>query len=173
LNDVIQTDAAINPGNSGGPLLDLAGQVIGINVAVAGDAQNIAFAIPSNMVSSIVNSVEKYGEIRTPYLGVRYIQLDAQIAKNNDLPVNYGAWIRGDASGPAVIKGSPAAAAGLQENDIITDIAGTSLKNTSLSSVVRMQDIGASVPITYLRDGQSHTANVTLGTAPKSNTSQG
>jgi len=109
LEGVIQTDAAINPGNSGGPLLDLAGNVIGVNVAVQRGAENIGFALPSNIVKSIVDSVKKHGEIVRPYLGVRYIQVTEGLKKKNNLLVDYGALIiRGETTEDlAVIPGSP------------------------------------------------------------------
>jgi len=166
LEGVIQTDAAINPGNSGGPLLDLDGQVIGMNVAIAGGAQNIGFALPSNLVASIADSVQKYGEIRRPYLGVRYIELNKVIADNNDLPVSYGAWLKGGIDGPAVVKDSPAKKAGLQENDIIIEVNGTSLKHASLASIVRQQDVGAMVDIVYMRGNDTRTTSVMLHSAP-------
>ncbi|MDF1498493.1 MAG: trypsin-like peptidase domain-containing protein [Patescibacteria group bacterium] len=126
LIDVIQTDASINPGNSGGPLLDISGRVIGINTAIASGAQNIGFAIPINEVKSIIESVEKYGKIVRPWIGVRYVQINETIKKENNLDINYGALIlRGEKiSDLAIVPGSPADKAGLTENDIILEING-------------------------------------------------
>jgi len=124
LINVIQTDASINPGNSGGPLLNIAGQVIGINTAMAQGAQNIGFAIPINEVKSTIESVQKNGRIVRPWLGVRYVIINKAIADANKLSVDYGAIIvRGqNRTDLAVIPGSPADKAGLVENDIILEI---------------------------------------------------
>lgn len=124
LVNVIQTDASINPGNSGGPLLNIVGQVIGINTAMAQDAQNIGFAIPINEVKNTIDSVKKFGRIIRPWLGVRYVIINKAIADANKLMVDYGAIIsRGqNAADLAVVPGSPADKAGLVENDIILEI---------------------------------------------------
>jgi len=124
LINVIQTDASINPGNSGGPLLNIAGQVIGINTAMAQGAQNIGFAIPINEVKSTIESVQKNGRIVRPWLGVRYVIINKAIADANKLSVDYGAIIVGgqNRTDLAVIPGSPADKAGLVENDIILEI---------------------------------------------------
>jgi S1-C subfamily serine protease len=121
---VIQTDASINHGNSGGPLLNLKGEVIGINTAIAQGAQNIGFAIPVNEVKSSIESVKTSGKIIRPWLGVRYVMINEEIAEANKLAVNYGALIvRGEnRTDLAVIPGSPADKAGLVENDIILEV---------------------------------------------------
>jgi serine protease Do len=170
LDGVIQTDAAINPGNSGGPLLNLSGEVIGVNVAVAGGAENIGFSIPANLVASAVESVETYGEIRRPYLGVRYIELNEAIAGNNELPVSYGAWLKGGIEGPAVAKNSPAQRAGLQENDIILSFDGTSLKEDSkeytLATLVRKKRVGDTVEVAFMRGVEERTTRIVLEQFP-------
>lgn len=166
LDGVIQTDAAINPGNSGGPLLDITGKVVGVNVAVAGGAENIAFSIPSNVVSSIVTSVAEYGEIRRPYLGVRYIELNERIATNNELAVDQGAWLKGGVEGPAILKDSPAMRAGLRENDVIVEFGGVSLEDASLATLVRRYEIGENVKIIYYRGEERRATEVTLTSAP-------
>ncbi len=124
LEEAIQTDAAINPGNSGGPLLNLSGEVIGINTAVTDGAQSLGFALPSNAVNRAVESVRKYGRIVRPWIGVRYVMLDEDFAKTNEIQETQGALIlRGEgADEPAVIKDSPADKAGLKEDDIILSI---------------------------------------------------
>jgi len=115
LTNIIQTDAAINPGNSGGPLLNIAGQVIGINTAVAQGAQGIGFAIPINEVKNSIETVKKEGKIVRPWLGVRYVMLTEDIAKQNNLSITEGALVvRGDTrTDLAVIPGSPADKAGI------------------------------------------------------------
>jgi len=166
LEGVIQTDAAINPGNSGGPLLNTDGQVIGVNVAVAGGAENIGFAIPSNMVARAVESVERYGEIRRPYLGVRYLALNQTVADNNELPVDYGAWLKASVDGPAVLKGSPAEDAGLREDDIIVEVDGTSLREMSLVDIVRQKDVDEVANVIFLRNGEERAVEVRLRSFP-------
>lgn len=140
---VIQTDASINPGNSGGPLLNIAGQVIGINTAIAQGAQNIGFAIPINEVKNSIESVKKSGKISRPWLGVRYVQINKQIAEANKLSVDYGALIvRGEnRTDLAVIPGSPADKAGLEENDIILEV------KSSISSDQQRQKIDEKNPL--------------------------
>ena len=157
----IQTDAAINPGNSGGPLVDIEGKVIGINTAVAGSAQNIGFAIPINDAKNVLDSVLKTGKIIRPYLGVRYITLNEQIAKENNLPTSTGALLYASGNQLAVIAGSPAAKAGLKEGDIITEIEGTKIdQSNTVGSVIGKKKPGDKIKVVYLRDGKQQ--NVTL-----------
>jgi serine protease Do len=94
LENIFQTDTSINPGNSGGPLLDYVGNVIGVNVAVSRNAENIAFAIPINDVKKVIDSVIQFGVIKRPYIGVRYLNVTAEVAKENNLKVEYGALIQ-------------------------------------------------------------------------------
>lgn len=172
LDDLFQTDAAINEGNSGGPLVNLNGQVIGINTAIAGDAQNIGFAIPINDVKGLINQVIKTGSFQQPYLGVSYIPLTADVANEYNLSVQNGAFIApsSNPSSPSVIAGSPAAAAGLQNNDIITQVNGVSIgQANSLTSLLDQYSPGNQVSLTVLRNGQTLHINVTLGTMPDSN----
>ena len=122
IEDVIQTDAAINQGNSGGPLLNLAGEVVGINTATVLEAQSIGFAVPVNKAKRDVEQVKTLGKIVYPFLGVRYVLLTEKTAKENDLSVNYGAWVkRGNDGERPVTSGSPAADAGILEGDIILE----------------------------------------------------
>jgi serine protease Do len=165
LEGLIQTDAAINPGNSGGPLVNLKGQVVGISTAVAGDAQNIGFAIPINAVKGAIESVRKSGKIIRPLLGVRYVMINKEVAKANSLPVNYGALIiRGESpSEVAVIPGSPADKAGLRENDIILEINGEKVdEDHSLSSRLRQYKPGDEIEIKYFRAGETKTTKARL-----------
>jgi S1-C subfamily serine protease len=164
LHQVIQTDAAINPGNSGGPLLNLSGEVIGVNVATSRGADNIGFAMPSALVAQAVSSVIESGEIIRPYLGVRYVSVTEAVANANDLPVQYGALIvtGGDTENPPVLPNSPAAAAGLQEGDVIVALDGESLRNQDLATVLRTKPIGVPFALEVLRDGEYIVLEVTL-----------
>jgi serine protease Do len=169
LDDLFQTDAAINEGNSGGPLTNLNGQVIGINTAIAGDAQNIGFAIPINDVRGLITQVLKTGKFARPYLGVRYVPLTADVANEYNLSVNNGAFIApsNDPSSPSVISGSPAASAGLKENDTITAVDSTKIDQThSLTSLLDQHQPGDKISVTILRGSKSMNIDVTLGTAP-------
>jgi len=170
LEGVIQTDAAINPGNSGGPLLDLVGNVIGINVAVQRGAENIGFALPSNTVKSIVDSVKEHGEIVRPYLGVRYIQITEDLKKRNNLPVDYGVLIiRGETIGDlAVLPGSPADKAGLLENDIILEVNGIKLDGKkSLALLIRQKKVGDEITLKILSKGREKEVKVILEKMPE------
>lgn len=170
LENVIQTDAAINPGNSGGPLLDLAGNVIGVNVAVARGSENIGFALPANTVVSIVESVKEHGEIVRPYLGLRYIQVTDSLKKKNNLSVDYGALVlRGNTPEElAVIPGSPADKAGIVENDIILEVDGVKLEQgKSLASIIRQKQVDQEVTLKIYHKGDEKEIQVTLEKAPK------
>ena len=165
LEGVIQTDAAINRGNSGGPLLNARGEVIGVNVAVAGGGENIGFALPSNTVRAVYESVAEHGEIVRPFLGVRYVEITKDIAEQNDLAVDYGVLvIRGEKrSDLAVIPGSPADKAGLEENDIILEIDGQKLDaKKSLASLLRTYKVGDEIRLKVLHDGEEKEVKVTL-----------
>ncbi len=170
LEGVIQTDAAINPGNSGGPLLDLNGNVIGVNVAVAKGSENIGFALPSNAVSSIVESVKENGEIVRPYMGIRYVQITDSLKKKNNLPVEYGALVlRGNTPDElAVIPGSPADKAGIVENDIILEVDGKKLeKGTSLASIIRQKKVGQEITLKIYQKGDEKEIKIKLEKAPE------
>ncbi len=170
LDDLFQTDAAINQGNSGGPLVNLNGQVIGINVAVAGgSAQNIGFAIPVNDVKGLVQNAIKSGRFERPYLGIRYIPLTADIAKQYGLSVSSGAYIAppGSADTPSVIDGSPAADADLKIGDVITKIDNVAIDNEhSLTSLLGRHMPGDKLTLTVVNGNDTRQVTVTLGTAP-------
>jgi serine protease Do len=169
LEGVIQTDAAINPGNSGGPLLDLSGKVIGVNVAMAG-AENIGFALPSNGIKKVADSVRENGKIVRPFLGVRYMEITENLQRKNKLPVNYGVLvIRGDLRGElAVTPGSAADKAGIEENDIILELNGTKIdENRSLASLIREKNVGDAVELKILHHGEEKTLQATLGAYPE------
>lgn len=164
LDQVIQTDAAINPGNSGGPLLNLEGKVVGVNVATSRGADNIGFALPVAVVKQAVDSVKEYGEIVRPYIGVRYASVTARLVKTNNLPVDYGALIvRGqNETEVAVMPNSPAAKAGLVENDIILSVDGEEIRDKDLVSVLRTKKVGQSVTLEVMSNGERKTVSVVL-----------
>ncbi|MFH1426958.1 MAG: trypsin-like peptidase domain-containing protein [Patescibacteria group bacterium] len=162
---VIQTDASINPGNSGGPLLNIAGQVIGINTAIAQNAENIGFAIPVNEIKNTYESVKQYGRIIRPWLGVRYVQINKTIADENNLSVDYGALIvRGEQrTDLAVIPGSPADKAGLKENDMILEIDDKKVdENNPLAITISKHKAGDEVSLKILRQGEEKIIKVKL-----------
>lgn len=147
LSNILQTSAAINPGNSGGPLLNSGGQVIGINVAVASDAQNIGFALPINLVKESLNTFETTGAFKPrAYLGVSYQMVSRDLAILNEIPE--GAYIQ------TVIPDSPADKAGVEQGDIITKINGISLRdsNGGLSVVISTKKVGDTVTLDIFRD---------------------
>ncbi|RLB87157.1 MAG: hypothetical protein DRH10_09570, partial [Deltaproteobacteria bacterium] len=165
IESAIQTDAAINPGNSGGPIVNLAGQVIGINTAISSQGQLLGFAIPINEAKRVINSVEKYGKIVRPFLGVRYILNNPEFAKKNQLKVDYGAIIvRGETVKDfAVIPGSPADKAGLQENDIILEVNGTKIeRGNSLAKLLSKYAPGDEVTLKVLSKGKEKEVKVKL-----------
>lgn len=166
LSNIIQTDAAINPGNSGGPLLDIDGNVIGINVAMAQGAQNIGFAIPSNQIKKIVDQVKTTGKISTPYLGVRYIPVDKTIQQENNLPFDYGVLVlRGQKMTDfAVIPGSPADKAGIIENDIILEINGKKIdQDNMLPTLISQYKVGDTIKLKIWHKGSEKDVQVILG----------
>lgn len=164
LENLIQTDAAINSGNSGGPLVNLAGQVVGINTAVASNAQNIGFAIPVNSIKTAISSFQKNGKIVRPLLGLSYVSITPDISQAENLPLDYGALIKSSGNQPAVISGDPADQAGLQEGDIITAINGQRIDQSHpLGSTIQQFSPGDKIEITYLRNNKEQKTNVTLG----------
>lgn len=171
LTNLFQTDSAINPGNSGGPLVNVNSEVIGINTAVAGgDAQNIGFAIPIDDVKGTIASVINKGKLEVPYLGVRFVDLTEDLAKQLDLEQSKGAYIYASANQRAILQGSPAEKAGLKKGDIITKINDISLdKNNGLAATVGKFSVGEGVTLKVLRDGREQTIIVTLEAAPTGN----
>jgi serine protease Do len=163
--DVIQTDAAINPGNSGGPLLNLRGEVIGVNFAMAQGAENIGFAIPINHAKKDIEQVKTLGKISYPFLGINYVVLNDTIKSDNNLPINYGAWLTKGSSGEAaVVSGSPAEKAGLKEGDIILEFNGEKITTDNpLSKIIMKYNPGDKISLRILRNGQEKTVDVTLG----------
>lgn len=165
LSNLLQTDAAINPGNSGGPLINLAGQVVGINTAVASNAQGIGFAIPINAAKSAIESIKKTGRIVRPYIGVRYFEITPTVAKENNLSTDHGALIqRGKGiTDFAVVPGSPADKAGLTENDIILEVNGTKVdENNSLISLIQKYQVGDEITLKVLSKGKEKEVKLKL-----------
>lgn len=160
LDGVIQTDAAINPGNSGGPLLNSKGQVIGVNSAVAQEGQNIGFAIPVDVVKNLISQFEKRGgSFERPYLGIQYQMIDRKTAILNELPE--GAYVE------RVVDGSPAAQAGVQDEDIVTAIDSIRLNSTDkkdLSQIIADKKIGQDVQLKIWRNGKTLDIHVRVGT---------
>jgi serine protease Do len=170
LDQLIQTDAAINAGNSGGPLLDLHGDVIGVNVAIVDGAQNVGFALSSNSVRTVVESVQENGSIIRPYLGVRYIPITEELQERNRLSVSQGALVRRGATDEdlAVIPGSPADKAGIVENDIILEIDGVALDEThDLSNILRTKKVGDMLELLVLSKGSQRSVTLMLEAQPE------
>jgi S1-C subfamily serine protease len=172
LNNLIQTDAAINPGNSGGPLLDAAGNVVGINTAVAADSTGIGFAIPIDLARPIMQQALAGQALARPYIGIRYEAIDLKLKGEKNLPVADGALIGPgqDATGaslPGIVPDGPAAKAGLGEGDIIVAIDSQAIDaEHPLDAVVAGFAPGQTVDVHVLRDGKQLTVSLTLGTRP-------
>jgi len=164
LRGLIQTDAAINPGNSGGPLVNIEGQVIGINTAVVMGAQNIGFAIPINYAKKDLEEVMKYGKIKRPFLGVRYIVLNKEITEAHKLPIDYGALIVRESLGEgAVVKGSTADKAGLKEYDIILELNGEKISEKNpLANLLQKYKIDEEIFLKILREKREIILKVKL-----------
>lgn len=163
IEGAIQTDAAINPGNSGGPLINLMGEVIGMNTAVSSGGQGLGFAIPVSEIKQAIESVQKEGRIVRPWLGVRFVIINKDYAEEKGLTVTEGALITSDDASEAVVADGPAAKAGLQKNDIITKIDGENLtEEKTLSQVVREHMPGDTLVMTVLRGEEEMEISVTL-----------
>jgi serine protease Do len=163
LTDLLQTDTAINPGNSGGPLLNLAGQVIGVNTAIVQDAQGIGFAIPINATKGTMKGVLAGSGVHRAFLGVNYISLTADVAKHYSLSVKKGAYVSSSDGKTSVVSGSPADKAGIQDKDIITKVGGITVGDAGgVSSLVAEYAPGDTITLTVLRGGNTMTINVTL-----------
>lgn len=157
LDNVIQTDAAINPGNSGGPLFNSSGEVIGVNVAVSQQGQNIGFALPINIVKESINNFKITGEFDRPYFGVAYKMVSKQAALLNEVPV--GAYVQ------EVIGGSPAETAGVKVGDIITEIDGKKLADDTaepLATYIGKRKIGDNLGVKIWRDNKEVSLTVKL-----------
>ncbi len=164
LRGLIQTDAAINPGNSGGPLVDIEGKVIGINTATVIGAQNIGFAIPINYAKSDLEEVKKYGKVRRPFMGIKYILLNKEIMEKNKLPKDYGALIVREVLGETpILEGSSAEKAGLKEFDLILECQKEKItENNSLAQILQKFKIGDEIDLKVLREGKEIELKVKL-----------
>ena len=159
--DYLQTDAAINPGNSGGPLLNLKGEVIGVNSAIvsqSGGYEGIGFAIPSNMALYIANALIVHGKVERGWLGVSVQDLTPELAKSFGAEGTKGALIA------EVVKGGPAEKAGMKQGDIVISYQGKEITNAStLRNEVAIGPIGQEAKVTVLRKGKTLELTVTIG----------
>ncbi|MCX6714594.1 MAG: trypsin-like peptidase domain-containing protein [Candidatus Uhrbacteria bacterium] len=165
IEKAIQTDAAINPGNSGGPLINLVGEVIGVNTAVSFDGQAVAFAIPINQVKRAIEDVKSIGHIARPWLGVHYVLVTGETATPK---FAFGTkLVKGDAvADAAVSKGGPADVAGLKAGDVLIAVDGTAFaQGKALAELVTPHRAGDKIKIQYIRDGNLFDTIVTLGDA--------
>ena len=163
LTDLLQTDAAINPGNSGGPLINSAGQVVGINTAIAADAQGIGFAIPINAAKGMIRGVITNGKVEKAYLGVQYVAITPDVRTEYKLSVDQGALVR-SGSGSAVESNGPADEAGIKDGDIITKVNEKYVgKQGGLGSLVAEFMPGEKITLTIIRDGKEQQKTLTLG----------
>lgn len=163
LSDMIQTDAAINSGNSGGPLVNAAGEVIGINTATSTSAENMGFAIPISSVKGMLAQLIETGKAERTYLGVYAAEITPEIAKAYNLPVNAGAYLYSSSTYTAIVKDSPAAKAGLKDKDIITKVNGVEVgKAGTLTDLIGEYKPGDTVQLTVIREGNEIAVNVTL-----------
>ena len=158
LRGLIQTDAAINPGNSGGPLVNLNGKAIGINSAVVFGAQNIGFAIPVSRALRDLESIKKFGRIRRPFLGIRYLILNANLQKKFNFPLESGALVikEGALGDFAVIPDSPADRADIKEYDIITHCNNEKIsEEQTLEDLISKYEVGDKLILTIFRNNRT------------------
>lgn len=165
LTDLLQTDAAINPGNSGGPLVNMAGQVIGINTAIVSDAQSIGFAIPINATKGLIKGLLKDGTIQKAFIGVSYLDITPDVRAEFNIDAAQGALIQPiDGNGSSVASGSPAEKAGIKDGDIITKIDDKVIGvHGGLSSIVAEYLPKEEIEVTVIRGDKTQTLKLTLG----------
>lgn len=168
LSDMIQTDAAINSGNSGGPLVNAAGEVIGINTATSTSAENMGFAIPVSSVKGMLAQLVEKGTAERAYIGVYSVEITPEVATAYNLPVTSGSYIYSASSYSAIVSGGPADKAGLKDKDIVLAINGVKVGAAgSISSLIGEYKPGDTVQLTVLRGGEEIAINVTLGAYSK------
>ena len=164
LVNLIQTDAAINPGNSGGPLVNLRGEVIGINTAIAADGEGIGFAIPINDVKGLIETVEESGALTRPFLGVRFMMLDEIRAEEFDLSLTDGALVVSGENEPAIVPGGPADGAGLLEGDVIVEVDGEAVTlDNPLHRLLARKQPDDKIELEIWRGGESLEIEAVLG----------
>lgn len=162
LSDLIQTDAAINSGNSGGPLVNTSGQVIGINTAIASDAQSVGFVIPISSTKGVIKSVLETGKVDRAYIGIRYLSVTPAVAKSFKLDVKQGAYVYNEKN-DAVIVGSPADKAGIKGKDVITKVGDVDVGSKgSVATLVGEYQPGDTIELTILRGSDIKTIKLTL-----------
>ena len=162
---MIQTDAAINPGNSGGPLVNAAGDVIGINTATSTSAEGLGFAIPISAVKGMLKRIREDDKVERAYIGISYLTITPEVAKEYKLPVKQGAYVFSENSsrGGAVVKDGPADRAGIKDKDVITKIGNIEVGHAgSISTLVGEYKVGETIQVTLIRDGKEKVVNVTL-----------
>ena len=168
LTDMLQTDASINQGNSGGPLVNAAGEVIGINTAVATSANNLGFAIPIASVKGMVKRVQETGKVERAYLGVYYVSITPEVAKKYNLPTDAGAYLYSSDRRSSIIRGSTADQAGLEDEDIIVSVNGAKVGTAgSVSTLIGEYAVGDKVQLGIIRNGKNIAINATLQAYPK------
>ena len=157
-DDFIQTDASINPGNSGGPLINMKGEVVGINTAILASGQGIGFAIPINMAKEIALQLQEKGRVTRGWLGVSIQEVTPELAKSFNLKENKGALVS------QVFSGSPAEKAGIEQGDIIVEFDGKEISDSKdLPRIVALTPVGKAVTVKVLRDGELMDRQVKLG----------
>ena len=168
LTDMIQTDAAINSGNSGGPLVNAAGEVIGINTATSSTAENVGFAIPISSVKGMLAQLKETGKAERTYLGVYSLEITPEVAKAYNLPVSSGVYLYSSSSYSAIVKNSPASKAGLKDKDIVTAVNETKVGEAgSLADLIGEYKPGDIVQLTVIREGKEMAVKVTLESYPE------
>lgn len=164
LRGLIQTDAAINPGNSGGPLVNLSGEAVGVNTAMVSNAENISFAIPISAARRDLADLKRYGRIRRPTMGLRYLVIDERLAERMKLSARYGALVVPESPhDPGVVPGGPADRAGIREGDIVLTINGTKITpDHTIQDALENLAAGAVATLTVARSGKERTVRATL-----------
>jgi Do/DeqQ family serine protease len=161
IEDYLQTDASINPGNSGGPLVDLHGQVLGINTMIIGRNSGIGFAIPSNLASRVADQLLAQGQVRRAWIGVGFQELTPELASSFGTAVRKGALVS------SVVPGGPAEKAGIRSGDVIEKLGGAAIeRGADLLRHVLTQEVGKSLPVQLLRDGKRMTVTLTTAERP-------
>ncbi len=156
-DDFIQTDTSINPGNSGGPLLDLHGNVVGINTAIIQNGQGIGFAIPSNLAKGIIDQLKDNGNVTRGWVGVSIQEISKELSEYYKLKDNKGVLV------VEAFEGDPAEKAGIRANDIIIEIDDTKIKDSrNLTGIIAAKKVGSKIKVKVLREGKFKTFTVKI-----------